>query len=462
MNERTFYDVHMHAFNLSHPSLLAFLRRSLRELWKSCLKWRQLVRYLVVFLFGVFLLILLVVLVLVALVPPFRRRIRSLTGRLVNCVKKLLKTGLNMLSVMENDIGSVFLLMEDDLREKNPLLDGDGLHIGGQTYSRIVLTPLMMDFGYKGKTAPSASSRTRQFHYDIPAGKPIVEQVIDVFNGIKTYRRSKTDEDLEAKFPGLGKESTRIFEIYPFLGLNPANYDQSEIEELLDKCFADYKGTREDLLKNLGRFDGNIENLKSNFFAGIKVYPPLGFDPWPETTDPQGRKKVEYLYEYCCEKRIPITTHGGRGGFVVIGKAELDAYTAMSKWAAVLKKEEYSSLKLNLAHFPVRRRNLPHEWKRLVETLKLVLTADNVYVDISCRATSEKYYARLRSVLDQYSGEERVKLGSRILFGSDFAVNLMGVESYNEFLDLFSRTKHLTPEEKLAFCSTNPERFLFG
>ncbi len=53
------------------------------------------------------------------------------------------------------------------------------------------------------------------------------------------------------------------------------------------------------------------------------------------------------------------------------------------------------------------------------------------------------------------------KLRSRILFGTDFAVNLMWIDSYNGYLGLFSRTAALTPEEKHAFCSTNPERFLF-
>jgi len=29
-------------------------------------------------------------------------------------------------------------------------------------------------------------------------------------------------------------------------------------------------------------FDLLEESIKSNSFAGVKVYPPLGFDPWPE------------------------------------------------------------------------------------------------------------------------------------------------------------------------------------
>jgi len=49
----------------------------------------------------------------------------------------------------------------------------------------------------------------------------------------------------------------------------------------------------------------------------------------------------------------------------------------------------------------------------------------------------------------------------RILFGSDFAVNLLWSESYNAYVGLFRETTTLTPESKRALCSINPESFLF-
>lgn len=36
-----FFDSHLHAFNLSHPSISAFLRRFLREFLRSHAKWRH-------------------------------------------------------------------------------------------------------------------------------------------------------------------------------------------------------------------------------------------------------------------------------------------------------------------------------------------------------------------------------------------------------------------------------------
>jgi len=49
----------------------------------------------------------------------------------------------------------------------------------------------------------------------------------------------------------------------------------------------------------------------------------------------------------------------------------------------------------------------------------------------------------------------------RILSGSDFPINLLDVDSYNEYLQGFGCTPHLTDGDKNLFCSVNSERFLF-
>lgn len=53
------------------------------------------------------------------------------------------------------------------------------------------------------------------------------------------------------------------------------------------------------------------------------------------------------------------------------------------------------------------------------------------------------------------------KLMKRILFGSDFTINLMAIESYNKYLEIFSHSGSFSPTEKNDFCSTNPKQFLF-
>ena len=381
--------------------------------------------------------------------------VRNGISRLFARGKKLLAASANLLVVLENDIGGGFLLMENCLRDPEaPLLRPDGLHIGGETYGHIVLTPLMMDFGYKGNRPPCQDSPPR-FRYDMVAGKPIVEQVVDVFHAVRTYAKTMSDEGVSAKFPALQPGTRRVFEIYPFLGLNPANYSLEKITALLTKYFHGYTARRSEFLCTMGTFDGNIEHLGVHSFAGIKVYPPLGFDPWPEG-HPEAMAKAEHLYGTCSRLGIPITAHGGKGGFVVVEANALHRIASVSKWRSVLS--HFPELKVNLAHFPMA----VGERRRQQEMIALVLEHRNLYVDLSCRATSETYYRRLKELLDGMMQTDVGKLENRILFGSDFPVNLMWIESYNRYLDLFSRTPSLSQAEKHLFCSVNPGRFLFS
>jgi len=409
MAEKTFYDIHMHAFNLSHPYLLAFIQR---------LKIHQ-------------------ILVLNSLLGPLAS---FLIGKNFNKIK-------NLLAVMENDLGSFFLLVEDYLKrsDKSPLVSGGKLHIGGNEYSRIVLTPLMIDFGYKGITD------SQNTYYNELSQKPIVEQVVDVFNGINKYRKESPDH---------------LLEILPFMGLNTSNYNldpektRGRLDIMLEKYFGNYGSSYKAFRDSAADFDGDIKNLGGNRFAGIKVYPPLGFDPWPDKEDEL--KKVKCLYDFCSKKGIPVTAHGSESGFVVVPKKEVKNYTAISKWKCVL--ESYPKLKLNLAHFPIGEKFLKlfPKKQRLKEVLGLVQNFDNVYVDFSCRALTDQYYVQLKKLIESLHGEQEAKLKDRILFGSDFTVNLMSIESYNKYLDIFSQTTSLDDEEKDTFCCVNPERFLFS
>ncbi len=425
MNE-TFYDIHCHAMNLSHPNFSAFIQRIDINRLLQRLKWLNRLNGIPI----------------VSSISSF------LLGRKLDAIKGKLNRVNNLLSVMENDLGSYFLLMENCLKAAEncqekpdmPLLMEAGLHIGGNVYQKVVLTPLMMDFGCK-------DIRNSNIHYEKP-NKPIAEQVTDVFNGIRKYKEASAD---------------KLFEIYPFLGLNPKNYTIDEIKELLDKYFADYRGARDDLRENMGKFDGNIDNMKSNFFAGVKLYPPLGFDPWPDAEKYGAEaEKLDYLYEYCTGKKIPITSHCSDGGFVIDKNAL--KYTNPSKWEGVLQR--YPKLKLNLAHFGKQRdSSIKKIWQLFsteelwVETiLRLVASYDNVYVDFSYNGVAYEYYSSLRELIDKQPDT----LKNRILFGTDFMINLKSIESYNKYLDIFSKNTILSDTEKHSFGCVNPEQFLFG
>lgn len=55
-----------------------------------------------------------------------------------------------------------------------------------------------------------------------------------------------------------------------------------------------------------------IKHLEEKNFAGIKLYPPLGYYPYDSRLDP--------IYEYAQDKQIPITPHTSPGGVYYRGK----------------------------------------------------------------------------------------------------------------------------------------------
>lgn len=404
----TFFDIHMHAMDLSHPNLIAFLQRVNGIAGK---------------------------LLLGGIAEPF---LGQKEERLIN-----------LLTVMENNIGDYFILMEHFLKNKPPMVVNDGLlKTGEKEFDTILLTPLIMDFGFK-----DIKSKT---FYDMALGKPVVCQTKDVLDAIKKYCNCefavKTGNKNHQEGITVPRKSRPIFEIYPFLGINPAIYDLPALTELLDRCFSGYTGKRVDLHANMGTFGGDISNIGSNIFAGIKLYPPLGFDPWP-VGDKEQMDKVNYLYNMCQNMQVPITVHCSDGGFVTVDNAH--DLTNPVKWEQVLI--EYPKLKLNLAHFGHQGNFLGiihrHEW---LEKIIQLVAYDNVYTDISCLAFDDAFYEDFAEVLKKNS-----KLINKVLFGSDYLINLQWIGSYNEYLRAFQSTDKLSEEQKFKICSTNPEKFLF-
>lgn len=411
-----FFDVHFHAMNLSHPNILAFISR-----------------------FNLKLLIL----------------SGTLLGPLITFLagNKIRRT-LNLLAVMENDIANFFLLLEHSLKywpskagDSPPAKNGK-LEIGKFTYESIVLTPLMMDFGSKNISAAS--------YYRFPPQKPIAEQVIDLFNGIARYTYMELREDAPGDLRVKERVSPPLFEIYPFLGLNTRNYTLEEVDRLLTKYFSEYRGSIDDFKERMGAFNGDISSMGSNFFAGIKVYPPLGFDPWPEK-EPEELAKIVHLYEFACNKCLPITSHASDGGFITVKDSEYRTHP--ERWREVLRR--FPHLKLNLSHLGFQNKRIlgvfpKKAWQE--EVFSLIGEYENVFTDFSCLAFDDAFYRDLRDMLDD--GPPILK--KRLLFGSDFMINLLWVESYNDYLSLFLKTNYLTDEERHQFASLNAFSFLSG
>lgn len=523
-----FYDIHCHAFNLSHANLIAIIKRVFSEFTRTSKKG---VLIPILIFFPIILIIAIPILLILwlafLLIPNVTK---YLSMKLFEIIGYRI---MNFLSIMQNDLGKQFVILDDDVKD---LFKNKPIEIGENKYDKIVLTPLMMDFGYKGIDS------FKSIHYNKIYRKTIVEQAIDLFNGIKKYRNERPDINDDEE--GDEDKDKGIFEIYPLLGLNTQNYpledetsatmdkknpdldslheelrnkikfirprfhfigkmnereqekfkkiftaevDKARIErvykksqeigdedrvtlrKLLDKYFINFSPeesaeVRHDKLfktfLDMRKFDGNIYNkdFGDYNFAGIKIYPPLGFNPWP-IEDEIELKKVKELYSYCQEKSIPITTHCSKGGFRVVGKNPAEKYNSPATWEKVLKK--YQNLKLNFAHFGGKLS--AGKWQKKIIELILNEKYPNVYVDISYVSFNDKSYKSLEKMINKLckSEEEKGKVKSKILFGTDFSVNLFEINSYQDYIKYFGNTGKFT-KDKNSFCCKNPQEFLFS
>jgi predicted TIM-barrel fold metal-dependent hydrolase len=195
---------------------------------------------------------------------------------------------------------------------------------------------------------------------------------------------------------------------------------------------------------------------KGQTFAGIKMYSPNGFSP----TDP----RLDAIYDYCRKNNIPVISHCSYGGFatpamnidvdgyilqpgnnepiqykgkVTFTKSIIDGFGVMVKerarmlnhpkiWRKVLEK--HKGLLLVLAHFGSS--NDPDcfdEWRN--EIRDMMLEYNNLYTDISC-TSDVGILDKVKSIYDdpQYS-----KLKNRVLYGSDYFLDMFFNNSFDEY-----------------------------
>jgi predicted TIM-barrel fold metal-dependent hydrolase len=417
MTSFAFYDAHCHALTLAHPSFLSFTQTLRRRGFEEVYAQITSPNYLIAALF-------------------FK------TGERVR----------NMLSVMEHDVGSIFELMEDDLAgefakasDPPPLLCEGELRLGRLRFDRLVLCPLIMDF-QGAAAAPSEGT-----YYDRPTAKPVTTQIRDVLEGIHDYRNHRPNGFLE---------------IRPFLGVDTRHYTIDELSVFLAAAFEGYEkgeGTaRAAASRRAFEAMRDFEAMPAvpGRFAGVKVYPPLGFDPWPD--EGPEREKLEMLWSFCESRDIPVITHCDDQGFRVVALEESWRFTSPARWEPVLRA--HPDLRLDFAHFGVQYsrpigRPPSTEWTDTI--VELMVEYPKVYADISFDGSEAEYYRWLDSYIDRMSPGRAALLEDRIFFGSDFMVNLTKVRSYSDYYRLFDQAP-LSDERKRRFGHDNPERFLFG
>ena len=211
--------------------------------------------------------------------------------------------------------------------------------------------------------------------------------------------------------------------------------------------------------------------IETENFAGLKMYPPLGYYPFD--------KRLDLVFSYAEENNIPVTTHCCRGGVYYKGEIKdtkhpitgKEAQRGKNKYLTDMYSDPYNyyyllnkfpDLKLNLAHFGGY-----DEWEKylsntLVDTdgevnwftkvCDLVRSNPNVYTDISYTLACKDLIPLLKTVLQDPQFKKKV------LFGSDFYLTELE-ESEREFgINLRAA---LGQNDFKRIAEENPKAFLF-
>ena len=353
----------------------------------------------------------------------------------------------NALTAFSRPIGETLCVMEDDLaglytsdrkHEYEPLLpyihDGK-FHFRGMEADKIIMIPLLMDFSQDRKILD-------KIYYPYNAEDKITPYAEATIKGIEEYYKAHPDG---------------LFEFYPFIGIDPKLHTGEFMENLFDRYL------------NLSHKFHKPHEIPIKPCYGVKVYPPLGFKPWPN--DKETLEKHRWLYSFCERNRIPIITHSDDQGFRGTGAEEAWANTDPAAWRTVL--ENYPSLIIDVAHFGKQyaiatRSNVQSISARLrkhpdspwfYSIISLMMDFENVYADVSFSGCSDDFYTELLNYLKDQDEAKRERIISRILFGSDFSVNLFKVESYTEYFSIFENSG-FTDEDIERIAEKNTLKFL--
>ena len=378
----------------------------------------------------------------------------------------------NLLNAMERMPSDEIALYEDDLRGEYsegkliPVLDDTGIHLNGNgknlTYDYLVLCPQIMDFN---------ADISLSIRYKRAPKHNIFKQAMQILDEISEYKKARPE--------------SRII-LRPFIGINPLNYEPDFIRNLLETCFGKKSGwnpSKDRILddwKQVGKWRMGLERFDEthlpykNAFSGVKVYPPMGFDPYPD--DETQREKAEILFAFCEEYGVPIVSHCDDQGFRTVSLEDSYKYTSPERWEKVL--ERHPNLYIDFAHFGqqyykgielVKDKSFSKKiidlmigsvttWRERI--LNLMVKYPHVYSDFSFGGVKSNIWKEVTDILDSASEEDRIRYKHRFMFGTDWPLCLTKIDGALEYWRGFADST-LGNDFCNLMISENPSNFLF-
>jgi len=335
--------------------------------------------------------------------------------------------------------------------------------------SRIVLTPLIMDFDTHIEDLPCMQ------------GDECVES--------QYHRLDHAITECKKDLTALGVLA------FPFMGLALDKLNNNDPKQNLQKFqnwWAMNGMTREERSRGW--------DLMPQKAIGIKLYPALGFKPYPSSR--QELDKYLEFYHWCVKNDIPITVHCQPVAYDPDDLAKTDQNSRPSYWQNVLKTEGLQTLRINFAHFGGGQ-NIPELFdehgnlRRDNETsliIDMLRNYPHTYADLAAinfrdEKISEGFASLLTKDLQEEHGTKH-SLCKKLIWGSDVPMVIESPQYHREqggggpemgyihslryfknsidevrsivqgLPDRISQTKQ--KEVMQDIVSNNPERFLHG
>ena len=320
--------------------------------------------------------------------------------------------------------------------------------------TQILITPLVMDFDVL-------------LEQEMPLQVGKEPSVREQYKRLKNAISSETVQNMPNS------------KICPFIG-----FDLRKLTKA-DKNRLDGFKTFWEASNTLGKSD--FSELESGKLLGIKLYPPIGFNPCPN----KFHKRYKEFYLWCCEQDIPLTTHCQKGSYSAGKEKEnLDKYTTPQNWKRLLNKPGLENLRINFAHFGGETgtddmfepfRTDKDSWTFIL--IELLKKYDNTYSDISAYDYAKKEHRdNLVKIFEKDENGDfgsGHKLADKLLWGSDVPMVISGKsfregqrnkgESkykhyFNGFLTAIHSSKKLSTQQQTQLITNmteiNPKKFL--
>ena len=228
--------------------------------------------------------------------------------------------------------------------------------------------------------------------------------------------------------------------------------------------------------------------IESSGFIGVKLYPPMGFAPWGNTSrtvwkgkptlhaaasDAEFGKRLdaamESLFLYCLQNDVPIMAHTNHSN----GPYEdFRALAGSEYWKAAL--DRFPGLSVSFGHFgdtdPEDHQGTRTQPFRALMTEGAGTSGTNVFADSAYFAGTLRNQRKMRDVLlNLFAGDGKL-LVDRLMYGTDWTMILTqkNVERYlSDFMDVIRKVEERQPAASPmfgrltdAFFARNATRYL--